>query len=160
MLIKVDLRRLHQTSVELSGSIAAAEVLPDFKDELVELASPLEFDLEAEMQGKEVFVHGRLQIALKCVCGRCLKTFAAEVVLDEFAALVPLEGEDALVQDGDFGDLTPLLREDIYLALPTNPVCKPECRGLARKASARDSRLRELGGDASSPWTTLDRLKL
>ena len=75
-------------------------------------------------------------------------------------AIVPLEGEEVPPRDGDFVDLTPLLREDTFLGLPTKPLCKPECRGLARKASARDLCLGTPPGDGAMPWSELDKLKL
>ena len=105
-------------------------------------------------------VTGDLKITLGCTCARCLEAFPLDLGLPQFAALATFEGEEALPRDGDIADLTPLLREDIYLALPTNPLCSPDCRGLARKATARDSRLGVLPSDGSSPWGALDRLKL
>jgi uncharacterized protein len=105
-------------------------------------------------------VVGRLEADLECDCGRCLKTFRETLLVPDFALLLPLEGEDAIKLDGDFADLTPYLREDTLLALPTNPLCKPECRGLARKASARDSRLEASKGEGPSPWAALDQLEL
>lgn len=156
----MDLRLLKKKPAHLNGELVTGEWAPDFKDELIAFASPLHYDLEVELQQDHVFVHGPLEVRLQCTCGRCLKNFVQTLEVNDFAAFVPLEGEESLTRSGDIGDLTPLLREDIYLALPANPVCNPECRGLARKAKARDSRLEGERSDAPSPWTALDRLKL
>jgi uncharacterized protein len=160
MPVRVNLRLLEEESEHLEGELPVEEFGADLCDPLVKFSAPLSYDLEADLQPEGVLLQGTLQTTLACECARCLKRFKVSIKIPDFAALAPLEGEGAMVKDGDFGDLTPYLREDIYLALPTTPLCKPECRGLARKASARDSRLEASKGNGPSPWAALDQLKL
>ena len=100
----------------------------------------------------------------ECDCSRCLKTFRQVLEITDFNALVPLTGEESVPVEGDFANLTPRLREDSLLALPTAPLCKPDCRGLAAKAPARDSRVRDPStpgpSAVKSPWDALEQLKL
>jgi len=154
------MRQLEGKTLQVTGELPAEELAAGFNDPLVTFATPLAYELELEEQPQGILLQGKLGITLSCVCGRCLKTFARDIELPDFAALAEYEGEEAMVKEGDFADLTPYLREDIYLALPTNPLCKPECRGLARKAKARDLRLQVPPSDGSSPWGALDQLKL
>jgi uncharacterized protein len=59
----------------------------------------------------------------------------------------------------DVVDLTPYIREDIVLAFPQHPLCKPDCQGLEnpRKGSAADAQHEsEL---TSSAWSELNKLK-
>jgi uncharacterized protein len=82
--------------------------------------------------------------------------------LSRLALLEVAEGEEAdelLPVDGDFADLTPVVREDILLALPTNPLCSPDCRGLPPKGEAREPHVREQAGP-NTAWSALDKLKL
>lgn len=160
MPLRIDLRQLEGKTLQVAGELPAEELAAGFNDPLITFAAPLVYDLELEEQPQGILMQGELSITLSCVCGRCLKTFAQDIELPDFAALAEYEGEEAMVKEGDFADLTPYLREDIYLALPTNPLCKPECRGLARKAKARDLRLGVPPSDGSSPWGALDELKL
>lgn len=164
MPLKVNIRLLQDESAHLEGTLPVEEAAEGHQDELVRFLGPLRYDLEVARQGQELTVLGRLEADLECDCGRCLKTFRDVLDVPGFAALLPLEGEDAVKLDGDFADLTPYLREDTLLALPTNPLCTPECRGLATKATARDSRLeKETGsgqGPGRNPWEALDKLKL
>ena len=160
MPLRINVHQLETNSITLTGELAVDDFATDFKDPLIAFDSPLSYDLEAQSQEQGVLIEGQLKITLRCTCGRCLKSFTETLELPDFAALAILEGEDAVVCEGDYADLTPLLREDIYLALPTNPLCRPECRGLARKAKARDLRLDEPPSDGSSPWGALDQLKL
>jgi uncharacterized protein len=164
MPLKVNIRMLQRESAQLEGTLAVEEVAGELQDELVRFVSPLSYDLEVAMQGGDLRVLGKLQAELECDCSRCLKTFRQTLLIPDFAALLATEGEEAVKLDGDFADLTPYLREDTFLALPTTPLCTPDCRGLAAKASARDSLPEEETKTGSepvrNPWKALDKLKL
>jgi uncharacterized metal-binding protein YceD (DUF177 family) len=159
MLLKVNLRHLDQGPTELEGELPLAEFLGDFKDELVRIVSPISYSIAVERDGEGLVIRGRISTDLSCDCARCLKTFPQKLEMKDFLVVVPLEGDDAPTRDGDFADLTPYVRTDTFLALPTKPLCNPDCRGLPQKATARDSRL-ETEAPKASPWVALDRLKL
>jgi len=158
--VYVNLRLLDEETVHLEGELPAAELASDFRDELVHFDQPLRYSLDIDRQPDGLLVAGSLATTVACECARCLKPFRIPIQLDSFAALALLSGEEAIPIEGEFGDLTPLLREDIYLCLPVNPLCRPDCRGLPEKASARDSRLEGSPPDGPSPWAALDQLKL
>lgn len=138
------------------------EFAADFHDEVVRFAEPLKYDLEVERQGPDILVQGTLSATLECDCARCLSSFRTVLEINKFSAFAPLEGEEAIPKDGDFADLTPLVREDTFLALPTKPLCRPECRGLPVQAPAHDSRLGATSSEvaSTSPWAALEKLKL
>ena len=154
------MRELAEEAIHLEGELPAMELGSDFQDELIRIDQPLRYSLDVDRQPDGLLVSGSLATSVACECARCLKPFRFPIALEEFAALIPLSGEDALIIEGDFADLTPQLREDIYLGLPANPLCRPDCRGLPEKASARDLRLEGSPPDGPSPWAALDRLKL
>lgn len=164
MPLKVNVRLLQKESALFEGELPVEEAVEGAQDELVRLSGPVHYELQVGRQANELTVTGRLEVPVECDCGRCLKTFRRVVEVPDVALLLPLEGDDAVVQDGDFADLTPYLREDTLLALPTNPLCTPDCRGLAAKAPARDSRLgkgKDPGqGPGTNPWDALDKLNL
>ena len=73
-----------------------------------------------------------------------------------------LEGEDKVSLVNDCVDLTPHIREDMVLAFPQHPLCKPDCSGLA-KAQKKPEKSPGMAGkpeSASSAWSALDKLKL
>ncbi len=160
MPVYVNLRLLAEETVHLEGELPVAEFGADYRDEIIHFDQPLRYSLDVDRQPDGLLVAGSLATSVACECARCLKPFRFPIELEHFATLAELKGEDAITIEGEFGDLTPLLREDIYLGLPANPLCSPDCRGLPEKASARDSRLEESPPDGSSPWTALDQLKL
>ena len=160
MPLKVNVLSLARKPGHVTGELPAAEVAEGYRDELVSMASPLTYDLDLDHQAEGILMTGRLAMTVHCRCRRCLESFEQAVEIPAFAAVVPLEGEGAATCDGDFADLTPFLREDIYLLLPTNPLCSPNCRGLVKpsEAGVSDSEPPEESG--GSPWGTLDQLKL
>ena len=159
MSLKVNLRLLEKDSIQLDGDILGSELAPDFHDELMRLSHPVEYELTVDRQSESLLVTGSLRTHVDCECSRCLKSFVLPVQLDEFSVLSPLEGEDALPVDGDFADLTPSVREDILLSLPTNPLCGPDCRGLKPKGQSRELQVREQA-EPNKAWSALDNLKL
>jgi len=161
MSLKVNLKHLETAPVALDDEIPGLELAPEFQDELIRLVHPVEYELTVTRQPGGLLVSGRLATRLECDCARCLRTFLLPLELPEFAALVPLEkvdGEEYSVVDGDFADLTPVVREDILIALPTSPLCSVDCRGLTSKTDARDLHLGE--SSSAGAWSALDNLKL
>jgi uncharacterized protein len=159
MLIKVNLRLLEKKPALLEGEVDFSELAPGIKDELIRLTGPVKYWLTVEKQAQGVHVQGRLGAEVQCDCARCLNSFDFPLELADFIALGVLEGEEALIRDGDFADLTPLVREEILLALPTHPLCRPDCRGLQQKNDARDNRL-DASPSSGLVWGALDKLKL
>ena len=164
MPVLVNVRLLERGPAHLTGEVDASEFAAGFHDEVLRLPEALQYDLTVSREEEALLVRGRLWTTLEFDCCRCLKTCRQPLEVPEVAALLPLEGEEAVGLDGDFADLTPQLREDTFLVLPTNPLCRPECRGLAPKASARDLRLGDPPGSpeapAETPWGALDKLNL
>lgn len=94
--------------------------------------------------GMDVFVDGELWGQFQGTCSRCLAEYPFRlvrnfaVVLAPASELGPEGGDHRLTADdlalsyyrGEEIDLSPLVREQMILALPTRPLCDPECRGL------------------------------
>jgi uncharacterized protein len=161
MPLKVNLYHLDRHEVVLAGELPVAELGIETLDELIRLKTALRYDFEVTRLAASLLLQGRLELDLECQCARCLKTFSHPLRLPAWVCDVPLTGEEAAVVEGDCVDLTPHLREDILLAFPQHPLCKPECPGLTQadpgKASTQ-SGAKETA--CPSVWTKLDKLKL
>jgi uncharacterized protein len=97
---------------------------------------PLEGRLRAESVVEGVLITGNLEGAAVVRCARCLKEFESGVALDLcelFVAPGRLPDEDAYEISGTDVELEPMLRDAATLALPLNPVCRPDCRGLCAR---------------------------
>lgn len=97
--------------------------------------------------GRELFSQGRIDGGVVGHCARCLEEYTFDLGTDFFLVLVPKSDLPADVElsddqldlsfyDGDQIDLSPLIREQIILALPTRPLCRDDCKGLCATCGA------------------------
>ena len=106
-----------------------------------------EFPAAAEVRvdyyraGQELFFQGHIDGSVIGHCARCLEEYTFQLGKDFFVVLVPkanlpeeaeLSGDelDLSFYEGDQVDLSPLVREQIILALPTRPLCRDDYKGL------------------------------
>lgn len=101
-------------------------------------------DLQVQMRMESVvegvLVSGTARAQLVGQCVRCLDDLERELEAD-FQELYVYDDRDAddetLRLDGDFLDVEPALRDAVVLALPQQPVCRPDCPGLCPECGAR-----------------------
>jgi len=163
MPLLINLRHLERDPLSLEGELSAEELEMLNLDELMRMTQPLEYELEVERLDDGILAQGSLRLVLDCECARCLKPFPFQLNLDNWAAHLPLEGEDAVTINNDSVDLTPAIREDILLELPQRPLCKPDCAGLPKTGGGKVKKTAPKGGQGkagSDPWAELNKLKL
>jgi DUF177 domain-containing protein len=161
MRLAVNLRHLAAHPVHLEGELPLADLDIDTRDEMIQLAGPLRYDLEVEKLEEGLLVQGELNVPLQCTCVRCLKSFAQQLDLPHWTAHVPLQGEEAAPVVNDCVDLTPLVREDILLEFPQHPLCDPQCRGLPDAEPGQKKQSSGAGQTqaSSAAWAELNKLK-
>ena len=97
--------------------------------------------------GQELFFQGHIDGTVVGHCARCLEEYTFNLGKDFFVMLVPKldlpadvelsdDDLDLSFYDGDHIDLSPLMREQIVLALPTRPLCRDDCKGLCPTCGA------------------------
>jgi len=120
-----------------------AEDIQDL-DEEIKLTHPIEGTIRLVHSTEGVLLSGQLHTEVELTCSRCLESFSTAVdftLEEEFrptidirtgAKLPRLDGEDAatLIDSQHIIDLFEVMRQDILLALPPRPLCKPDCAGL------------------------------
>lgn len=103
-----------------------------------------EVRVHAQQNGREVLVDGSVQVGLKVECCRCLEPFPLQVdtrltalfspdeLLDTHDGPLELTAEDLdrAVFDGHEVILDDLVREQLVLECPMQPVCSPDCQGI------------------------------
>lgn len=115
----------------------------DLSGEEIVLREPVTVKLNANKIGSKIVVHGMIQTLIQLECSRCLEEFFIHIDEPFSAIFLPdierpkdadleLESEDLDISfyNGQSIDLMALLREQILLAVPMNPVCRVNCRGL------------------------------
>ena len=107
-----------------------------------EMNGPAAVHLEYYRAGRELFFQGDVRGVALGHCGRCLETYPCPYDTHFAVMLVPKAGGavgeveldrdelDVSTYEGDLVDLTPLVQEQIILALPTRPLCGEACKGL------------------------------
>jgi uncharacterized protein len=111
--------------------------------------SPLSLNLSFSLLGEKIIIEGSLQTTIIINCVSCLSEYnqSLEAVFRYILwpqSTSPVEAEQEIQQEdmeigyyqGSAVDLRPIVSEQIYLALPQNPHCREECRGLCQKCGA------------------------
>lgn len=116
--------------------VSVDERLPETGNTLVRVTEdPLRGRLRAEAVVEGILITGSVRGTVAAECARCVTALTDEIELDVCEMFV---GADAEVPDeeevyeleGTELDLEPMLRDAVTLALPLNPVCRPDCKGL------------------------------
>ena len=91
----------------------------------------IDLDIRLESVHEGILVSATARTTMHAECGRCLKSFTTrfQVEFQELFAYTPTEAEEYGVH-GDHVNLEPPLRDAVVLALPFQPVCRPDCPGL------------------------------
>ncbi|NOT45484.1 MAG: DUF177 domain-containing protein [Acidobacteria bacterium] len=110
---------------------------------LFEVSAPVVLGLDVHKDKARYRLVGRVQTTLTLACSRCLEPFELPVDAAFDIRLLPASeqasGGDSELPDEEmetsfYGDeqvdLSDLLREQCYLALPMKPLCRDDCRGL------------------------------
>ncbi|MBL3698154.1 YceD family protein [Leucobacter luti] len=136
-------------------------VLPEkFGEALAEIpaGAELELDVRLESVHEGILVSAEAHTTMHAECGRCLKDFTTpfQVEFQELFAYTPTEADEYGVH-GDHVDLEPPLRDAVVLALPFQPVCRPDCPGLdPESGELRDAEAAVLNDvDIDPRWAAL-----
>jgi len=129
--MRIDVPRMHEDGEDYVGDDPVEILEWDPADDLYGPSAPVHYDLHAEIVGQELLVRGSVSTRFAGICTRCGGPLDIEIRDDAFCSSLPLEEEPQEV------DLTPELRESILLALPSHPVCRPDCGGLCPRCGRR-----------------------
>jgi len=105
---------------------------------VVKEGTPLQIDLKLEGLHEGILVSGEIETEAMGECVRCLDpvTIPLQVEFQELFAYSLDEAFDFAVRD-DHVDLEPVVRDAVVLALPFQPVCRPDCAGLDPETGER-----------------------
>jgi|RhiMethySRZTD1v2_1073278.scaffolds.fasta_scaffold18175_4 uncharacterized protein len=102
--------------------------------------SPVELDLRLESVVEGVLLSGTATVQVRGECVRCLGEISDELEVDiqELYVYPGMECDDDLASrlEGDLINLEPLLRDEVVLGLPFQPVCRDDCAGLCVECGA------------------------
>ncbi|MGE0464257.1 MAG: DUF177 domain-containing protein [Vicinamibacterales bacterium] len=116
------------------------------EDEEYRVVAPVSLEFTIHKDQDRFRLVGRVATTLELACSRCLEPFTLPVnaafdlrYLPQGAAADEETSEESETEDDDVSttfyrdeeiDLSELLREQFYLALPMKPLCRESCKGL------------------------------
>lgn len=121
--------------------------IPPYSADDIVFAAPLVGEITLSNTGGLLLLRGNVAAKLQMECARCLAPFVQEVQTDleeEFDLVTSRnafhqeevravdEDTPASVIEGNVLDLGELLRQNLLLAAPLQPLCREECPGVAR----------------------------
>ena len=139
--MRIEVDRLEELGGKFSEAYGVDSLL--LADTEINLTEPAEVRGWIRRSGREVELRGELHTTVEAGCGRCLKpvelpvhaVFAERVVpavswRDEEQHELGEEDLNLAVFDGETIQLDDLVREEILLAIPSQVLCSPACKGL------------------------------
>lgn len=95
---------------------------------------PLQGQIVFTRTSEGIYVSGELHSTVPADCVRCLVTTSVDITFtfDDifyYPFYTAPEGEEAVKESGII-DLAPLVRELSLIAVPMQPLCRPDCQGL------------------------------
>lgn len=91
----------------------------------IHLREPFAIDAMLVLADKELVVHADIRCSVHLTCARCLDEFSQE--------LTPKAIFSYHVHPTDVIDITDDVRQEIILAYPMVPLCRPDCKGLCSR---------------------------
>ena len=150
--------KLIRTTVEAPADLGIAVIG-------VPPGSPIELDLRLESVVEGVLVSGTASVQVRGECVRCLGEVSdqLEVDIQELYVYPGVEQDDDLASrlEGDLIDLEPLLRDEVVLDLPFQPLCRDDCFGLCVECGANqnDDHAHRHGAALDHRWEPLRGLE-
>jgi len=113
----------------------------DFPFEALSIHLPPDLDLthllgtaRVTRTAQSLLLQARMTAFVQAECVRCLTEFAQPLEVDftDLYAFTPnsMTESGLLLPENGKIDLSPVVREEMFLAIPLGPLCKPDCKGL------------------------------
>ena len=150
--MKIDPRQIPEGGLTLKGSLPVADYA--IPAENIIGWNTMDYSFQVVRTGAEITVTGTLEASFQIQCARCLDPIPWKLEINDFCQILS-------VPDDSVADLTPLIREDIILALPLAPRCELDSAGRC----PRSGRVFAPGQDdfaekrRATVWRDLDQLK-
>ena len=113
-------------------------------DDALTVVAPFKGQVVFTRIGNGLLVTGKLSTVVELACKRCLTPFRSPASFDieeEFRPTLdivtglrlpqePDQDQATLIDERHILDLAEVMRQDLLLALPRSPLCRPDCRGF------------------------------
>jgi uncharacterized protein len=146
--VKVHVKQIPPEGLHLEGEEDCP--IEELEVEDVRCAGLLSYKIDIGVSDGALWASGSLSQPVELRCVSCLEKFVHRVQVPAFALHTELRGPETV-------DLTPFIREDLLLNLPTHPHCD---RDADRICTPKQIETGEQDAKRKSDWSALDKLKL
>ena len=166
--LTIELHRVAEAAIDRSDRLPAAAALSTGEEFVFVEPPTVSFVAQSSASGG-IQVSGELDARVRLTCRRCLAEHEESLVVPLEFRLEPGlepgaedEGVFALRPEGDVVDIGPMVREELSLAMPEFPECRPDCRGLCPNCGVNlNEATCECGSSEPDPrWETLRKLRV
>ncbi|MDB6153125.1 MAG: hypothetical protein JWL90_1578 [Chthoniobacteraceae bacterium] len=150
--MKVHIKQIPEEGKHIEGE-EPNTVLELHEPEILRALSPIRYSLDAGLSDGGLFATGSIGVDFERHSVRSLEAFPYSVEIEDFACQIELTGVEMV-------DLTPLVREDILLALPPHPHCDWNGEKVCHPAFVLPTEESEMSSESRDVWEALDQLKI
>jgi uncharacterized protein len=139
--MQLDLTRYRQPVGHFARTFQPSELGIDL--DAYQIVAPVELEFDIHKDKDKFRLVGRVRTELELTCSRCIETYRFPIDAEFDQRYLPSsaassEAESEVEEDDletsyytdDEIDLSQLMREQFYLALPMKPLCREDCKGL------------------------------
>ena len=144
--LKISLAQIPEEGLHLNGNIAAAD-MHFSPGENITFSAPIHLQGQLTKIVEQVYFQGNVGGVIELPCGRCLESVYDTFVVPMRVVYLPPSSQaaaesterldtsdelDLYIHDGIMIDLQPFVYDQIMLAIPMQPLCRPTCAGLCQ----------------------------
>lgn len=119
--MKIDINQIQPEGLLLEEAIVPSEL--DIETDTVKFSGPIMVKAEVSRITNAVTVHADIRVPMHMRCSRCLEDFSVDY-RKKLQLNYQVSSTDLTV------NLTPDIRQEIFLDYPIKPLCSSGCRGL------------------------------
>ncbi len=168
----VDLTKLENSQIEFDLSIKPDEI--EFDNEFASAKEDLKFNGKLSNKAAWALIEGEISTELDIACGRCLELVKTPIdfefetafinakrLNDDVEMELEAEGLDVSILVGHKIDLVEVAQEQVMLSIPSQALCKQDCKGLCPECGAnKNSKVCKCDEKAiDSRWSALSEIK-
>jgi uncharacterized metal-binding protein YceD (DUF177 family) len=151
--VKVHLKQIPPEGLYLEGEEDC--LASELESEGIRCVGPMQYKIDIGVSEGSLWVNGSLKQLVELSCVACLEKFRHDIKVPAFALHTELHGPETV-------DLSPFIREDIFLNLAAHPRCDREGGRVCKATKSKDFHLGKEQGATKREhdWGALDKLKL
>ena len=180
-MLHLPLNSITETGLELDQTVDVVDLQPlaaHTREGDAAFNGSVQVSIRAQRSGETIAIEGHARTEVRLTCSRCLTEFDQRLEAVFSARAMPqrqvptvaagdeielsAEDMDSLEYEGNSVDLRGEVAQQLIMALPFNPLCRPSCKGLCSRCGVDLNRAscECSAAEATSPFAVLKTFRL